>query len=205
MEFDTIESVIKDLQKGKLIIVIDDVERENEGDFLVAAELATPGHINFMTMYGRGLVCIAMEKKRLDSLGIRQMVSEKENTEPKRCKFAVSVDAKKGTTTGISAFDRAHTTRVLVDKKTKPEDLLKPGHTFPLQAHEGGLKKRQGHTEAAIELSKLAGLYPAGVICEILREDGRMARAKELFELKKRFGMKIIRIEDLIEYIWKKQ
>jgi len=196
MKLSAIKEAIEHFRKGKFLIVVDEKLRENEADLVLAAEHATPEKINFMIKHARGLVCVPMLGKRMDELDIPPMT--KINTELHHCKFAVSVDYKKGTTTGISAFDRARTIKSLIDEKTKPDDLAKPGHIFPLRYDEGGLRKRAGHTEAAIELCKLANLYPAAVICEIIGENGRMANQRELEKMAKKFGLKIIKIRDLI-------
>jgi len=203
MEFNTIEEAISDIKEGKAVVVVDDENRENEGDIVIAAEKATPELINFMIKYGRGLVCVPMEGKRLDELGINQMVTY--NTDKKGTSFTVSVDAKEGTTTGISAHDRAKTIKALIDPDTKPNDLTRPGHIFPLRAIEGSVLRRAGHTEAAVELAKMAGLYPAGVICEIMNEDGTMARVPELMRFVKEHGLKIITIKDLIKESTKRE
>ena len=198
--FDSIENAILAFKKGGFLIVVDDEDRENEGDLIIAAEFATADKINFMTKHGRGLVCVSLTQKRLKELNIPQMVSDYENTESTRCRFAVSVDAKKGTTTGISAHDRATTVKALIDSKTKQSDLARPGHVFPLKAEEGGVLKRTGHTEAAIDLARLAGLKLAGVLCEIMNDDGTMARVPELLEFKKKHNIMMITIADLIKY-----
>jgi len=181
-----------------MLIVVDDEDRENEGDFIMAAERITPEAINFMAKHGRGLICLPTTQKRLEELGLGPMVDR--NTAKMGTPFAVSVDAVRGTTTGISAFDRAHTIRVFLDPATRPSDLAKPGHVFPLAAREGGVLKRAGHTEAVVDLARLAGLYLSGVLCEIMSEDGTMARLPELRELAKKFGLKIATIADLIKY-----
>jgi len=198
-----IEEVIKDFKEGKFVIVVDDEKRENEGDFVIAAEKVTPESINFMAKYGRGLICLAITPERLDELKIEPMVQK--NTDKFQSDFAVSVDAKEGTTTGISAYDRAHTIKTIIDPETKPEDLVKPGHIFPLRAKKGGVLKRAGHTEAAVDLAKLSNLYPAGVICEIMDEDGTMARLDTLMEISEKFGIKLCSIKDLISYRIKKE
>jgi len=196
--FDPIESAIEDFRQGKILIVVDDEDRENEGDFIMAAEKVTAEKINFLAKHGRGLICVPMAGQRLDELDLHTMVAE--NTEKLRTHFTVSVDAKKNTTTGISAFDRYETVKALIDPATTPRDLARPGHIFPLRAREGGVLVRAGHTEAVVDLAKLAGLYPAGVLCEIMDEDGRMARVPRLFEMAKQFDLKIITIKDFIEY-----
>ncbi|EGD52052.1 3,4-dihydroxy-2-butanone 4-phosphate synthase [Thermoanaerobacter ethanolicus JW 200] len=200
--FDRIEDAIEDIKQGKMIIVVDNENRENEGDLVMAAEKVTGEHINFMIKYGRGLVCVPMTEKRLDDLGIYQMVEN--NTDHKETAFTVSVDYKE-CTTGISAFERALTVNKLVDDNSKPEDFTKPGHIFPLRAKDGGVLVRAGHTEAAVDLAVLAGLKPAGVICEIIKDDGNMARLPDLLEFAKKFGLRIISIEDLIEYRMKNE
>lgn len=203
IKLNTIPEALEDLKNGKVIIVVDDENRENEGDFLSAAELTTPEIINFMTIYGRGLICTPLPEKRCDELGLEAMVSR--STDPKETAFTVSIDLLgDGVSTGISASDRAKTILALMDEKTKPTDFMRPGHIFPLRAKTGGVLKRAGHTEAAIDLTKLAGLKEGGVICEIMNEDGSMARLPQLMELAKKLDLKIISIEDLIQYQLKK-
>jgi len=194
----TIQEAIDAIKDGKMIIVVDDENRENEGDFLTAARNATPETINFMVRHGRGLVCAPITKDRARELNLEPMVSH--NTTSHETNFTVSVDLLEGCTTGISASDRSRTTIALIDPKTKPEDLGRPGHIFPLIAKDGGVLRRTGHTEAAIDLSVLAGFEPAGLICEIMKEDGEMARLPELLEIAKEFDLKIISIKDLIAY-----
>jgi len=196
--FDSIESTLQDVRDGKILVVVDDEDRENEGDFVLAAEKVAPASINFMAKHGRGLVCVGMIGERLDELDLHPMVLD--NTARLGTAFTISVDAKKHTTTGISAHDRAATVRALIDPATTSEDLARPGHIFPLRAQEGGVLVRAGHTEAAVDLARLAGLYPAGVVCEIMDDDGSMARLPRLQEIAKQFGLKIISIRDLIEY-----
>ncbi|HEO64017.1 MAG TPA: bifunctional 3,4-dihydroxy-2-butanone-4-phosphate synthase/GTP cyclohydrolase II [Candidatus Omnitrophica bacterium] len=196
-KFDKIEDILKELSLGGIVIVIDDEGRENEGDFLMAADRVKPEDINFMAKYGRGLICIPMEGKRLDELELKPMHDKTEDRFSTA--WVISVDARSGITTGISAHDRAHTISVLIDSKAKPEDLIKPGHVFPLRAREGGVLVRAGHTEACVDLMKLAGLYPAGVICEIMNEDGTMARTPELLKIAQKHNLKICTIQDLIE------
>jgi 3,4-dihydroxy 2-butanone 4-phosphate synthase/GTP cyclohydrolase II len=196
--FHTIEEAIEDFQQGRTLIVVDDEDRENEGDFVVAAEFVSPEVINFMTKEGRGVVCAPITEERAKELGLEPMVDA--NTSLHETPFTVSVDYIHGTTTGVSAADRAATVRALMDPRTKPSDLARPGHIFPLRASEGGVLRRTGHTEAVIDLCKLAGVYPAGVLCEILNEDGTMARVPELQRIAKRFGMKMITVKALIEY-----
>ena len=197
-DFNTIPEIIADLKQGGMVIVIDDAERENEGDLIVSASAVTPQAINFMAKHGRGLICMPMEAQRLDELELHPMTREK--TDPFRTAWAMSVDAKAGITTGISAADRAKTIKTLIDPKTKPKDLVKPGHIFPLRAQKGGVLARAGHTEACVDLMKLSGLYPAGVICEIMNEDGTMARTAELLKFARLHGLKICTVCDLIEY-----
>ena len=197
MKFNTIQEAIEDIKNGKIVVVVDDEDRENEGDLLMAAEKATQEAINFMAKYGRGLICVPMTKERLNELDIFPMVTN--NTDPKETAFTVSVDAA-DTTTGISAGERASTILQLVDSKSSPKNFTKPGHIFPLAAKEGGVLKRAGHTEAAVDLARLAGLYPSGVICEIMNDDGSMARVPELMEYVKEHNLKIITIADLIAY-----
>lgn len=196
---DTIESAIEDIKKGKLVVVVDDEDRENEGDFITAARNAGPEVINFMSKHGRGLICVALVEDRCDELGLELMVNN--NTSLHETAFTVSVDLLgKGCTTGISAHDRAKTIQALIDPSTQPDDLGKPGHIFPLRAKKGGVLRRAGHTEAAIDLARLAGFEPAGVLVEIMNEDGTMARLPQLVEVAKKFDFKIISIKDLIEY-----
>src|SRR3954471_16544986 len=196
---DTIESAIEDIKQGKLVVVVDDEDRENEGDFITASRNVTPEVINFMSKYGRGLICIALPEERCDELGLELMVNN--NTALHETAFTVSVDLLgHGCTTGISASDRSHTVQSLIDPATKPEDLGKPGHIFPLRAKKGGVLRRAGHTEAAVDLARLAGFEPSGVLVEIMNDDGTMARLPELMEIAKKFDFKIISIKDLIEY-----
>ena len=198
MSFCSVEEAIEEIKAGRFIIVLDDENRENEGDLILAAEKATPEAINFMVRHARGLVCIPMTAERLDELELPLMTLQ--NTESMQTAFTVSVDARAATTTGISAFDRAATVRALIDPRTKKSDLMTPGHLFPLRAKEGGVLRRSGHTEACIDLARLAGLYPAGVICEIMNEDGSMARLAELEKFGERHGLKMLTIESLIRY-----
>jgi len=198
-----IEDAIKDIRKGKAVIVVDDENRENEGDFIIPAAKITPKTINFMATHGRGLICVCLTPERLEELDIPIMVND--NTAKYNTPFAVSVDALKGTTTGSSAFDRATTVKALINLKTRPPDLARPGHIFPLKAAEGGVLRRAGHTEASVDLARLAGLYPAGVLCEIMDSDGHMARLSKLRKIAQRFNLKIVSIKDLIEYRRKKE
>ena len=199
IQLNAIEEAIADIRQGKVIIVVDDENRENEGDFLAAAELITPDTINFMATHGRGLICAPLTEGRCKDLGLHKMVNH--NTDPLETAFTVSVDLRgNGVTTGISAADRAKTVLALTDMATKPHELARPGHIFPLIAKEGGVLRRTGHTEAAIDFARLAGLEPAGVIVEIMNEDGSMARLPQLLEVAKKFDIKIVSIEDLIAY-----
>ena len=198
-KLNTIESAISDIRDGKIVIVVDDKNRENEGDFLAAAELITPEIINFMATHGRGLICAPITENISKRLGLNLMVGT--NTDPQDTAFTVSIDLKgNGVTTGISVSDRAKTIKALIDKNTKPKEFSKPGHVFPLVAKNGGVLRRTGHTEAAIDLPRLAGLKPAGVIVEIMNEDGSMARVPDLVKVAKKFDLKIISIEDLVAY-----
>lgn len=195
----TIKEAIDDIREGKIIIVVDDIDRENEGDFLAAAEKVTPEMINFMATHGRGLICAPITEARCKELKLEMMVGN--NTDPMETAFTISVDLKgKGVTTGISAADRAKTIRALIDEETRPFDLSRPGHIFPLKAKEGGVLRRTGHTEAAIDFARLAGFQPAGVIVEIMNEDGTMARLPQLMEVAQKFDLKIVSIEDLVAY-----
>jgi 3,4-dihydroxy 2-butanone 4-phosphate synthase/GTP cyclohydrolase II len=198
-KLNTISEAIQDIKDGKVIIVVDDENRENEGDFLAAAEKATPEMINFMATHGRGLICAPLTETLCKELDLGMMVNN--NTDPMETAFTVSVDLRgKGVTTGISASDRALTIQALIDKNTKPLDLARPGHIFPLKAKQGGVLRRTGHTEAAIDFARLAGLKPAGVIVEIMNEDGTMARLPQLLKVAKKFDLKIVSIEDLVAY-----
>jgi 3,4-dihydroxy 2-butanone 4-phosphate synthase/GTP cyclohydrolase II len=198
MALATIKEAIEDIRDGRFVIVVDDEDRENEGDFVMAAEKVTADSINYMAVHGRGLICVPMTGERLDELKIPMMVER--NTAVLGTAFTVAVEAREGTTTGISAGDRAKTVQVLVDPATKPEDLLMPGHMFPLRAKEGGVLARAGQTEATVDLARLAGLYPAGVCCEIMNEDGTMARMPELEVISEKLGVKIVSVADLIAY-----
>ncbi|OGR87357.1 MAG: bifunctional 3,4-dihydroxy-2-butanone 4-phosphate synthase/GTP cyclohydrolase II [Elusimicrobia bacterium RIFCSPHIGHO2_02_FULL_57_9] len=202
-KFDSIPDAIKDISKGKMIIVVDDPDRENEGDMVIAARACTEKAINFMAQHARGLICVPMEARRLDELKLRAMVDSADTSGPgpgRDTAFSISVDAKRGTTTGISASDRAATVKALLDPKTRPEDLIRPGHVFPLRSKRGGVLVRAGHTEAAVDLARLAGLAPAGVICEILNPNGSMARTPELLRFSRRHSLRVITIKDLIAY-----
>jgi 3,4-dihydroxy 2-butanone 4-phosphate synthase / GTP cyclohydrolase II len=198
MTLSTIPEAIQELKSGKFLIIVDNEDRENEGDLAIAAEKVTPEAINFMARYGRGLICLPLTGQRLDELGIPMMVNK--NTSRFTTAFTVSVEAKHKVSTGISAADRSQTVRTVIDAETKPADLVYPGHMFPLRARDGGVLVRAGHTEAIIDLARLAGLYPAGVICEILNDDGSMARLPQLTAMAEKFGIKIISVTDLIAY-----
>jgi len=196
--FASIDDAIRDVAAGRFVIVVDDEDRENEGDLTLAAEKVTPAAINFMARYGRGLICMPMTEERLEELAVPLMV--KDNTSPYNTAFCVSVEARRNVSTGISAADRAHTVKVAIDPRTRPGDLTRPGHMFPLRAQKGGVLKRAGQTEAAVDLARLAGLYPAGVICEIMNDDGTMARLPDLMEFSRRHAVRMITVADLIAY-----
>ena len=196
--FATIEEAIEDIRQGKFVVVVDDEDRENEGDLTIAAQFATPEAVNFMVTHARGLVCLCLTEERCDELGLRQMTEQNET--PFGTAFTVSVEAREGVTTGISAHDRAHTIQVAVDPTSKPADLVQPGHVFPLRARRGGVLQRTGQTEAAVDLARLAGLNPAGVVCEIMRDDGSMARVPDLVPYCARHGLKMVTVADLVEY-----
>ncbi len=199
IRLNTISEAVEAIKKGEMVLVVDDEDRENEGDFITASELITPEKINFMAIHGRGLICVALTEKRCDELELNMMVGQ--NTSFHETQFTVSVDAiKPGITTGISASDRAETIRVLVDKATRPEDLGRPGHIFPLKAKTRGVLRRAGHTEAAVDLAKLAGLYPSGVLVEVMNDDGTMARLPQLCKIAEKFNLNIISIKDLIAF-----
>lgn len=199
IKLNSIKEAIDDIHAGKVIIVVDDIDRENEGDFVAAAEKVTPEMINFMATHGRGLICAPITEERCKDLKLEMMVGK--NTDPMETAFTISVDLRgNGVTTGISAADRAKTIKALIDTETKPADLNRPGHIFPLKAKEGGVLRRTGHTEAAIDFARLAGFEPAGVIVEIMNEDGTMARLPQLIEVAERFDLKVVSIEDLIAY-----
>ncbi len=196
--FDPVESGIDAIADGRMVIVTDDEDRENEGDLVMAAAKATPETVNMMILHARGLICVPTASHQLKRLGINQMVSE--NRDPHRTDFSISVDAAEGITTGISAYDRCRTIRLLADPESRPDDLVQPGHVFPLRARPGGVLERAGHTEASVDLASLAGLNPTGVICEILNEDGSVARLPQLVAFKEKFGLPMISIASLIEY-----
>ncbi|MCS7013021.1 MAG: bifunctional 3,4-dihydroxy-2-butanone-4-phosphate synthase/GTP cyclohydrolase II [Chloroherpetonaceae bacterium] len=202
--FDTIEDALEDIRRGKLVIVVDDEDRENEGDFITAAENVTPEMVNFITKEARGLLCVAITTARAQELQLEPMV--RHNTSTHETNFTVSVDAKlAGVTTGISAFDRATTIRHLADPSARPNDFARPGHIFPLRAMDGGVLRRVGHTEAAVDLARLAGFRPVGILCEILKDDGTMARVPDLVKLRDRLGLKLITIKDLVAYRMQKE
>lgn len=198
LECDSIEDALAAIANGEMVIVVDDEDRENEGDLIMAADAVTPAAINFMATLGRGLICVAMTTKRLEDLVLPQMVPE--NTEYLSTGFAISCDLKHGTTTGISTTDRAKTIRALADESRVAADFNRPGHVFPLRAHPRGVLGRQGHTEAAVDLARLAGHYPAGVLCEIAQPDGEMARMPELWRFARQHGLKLVSIADLVAW-----
>ena len=196
--FNSIDEAIDDFKAGKMLIVVDDEDRENEGDFILASQMITPEKINFLTKHGRGMICVPITSKRAKELDLDLMVQE--NTALHKTPFTITVDARKGTTTGISAYDRAATIHSIIDPRTGPDDLVRPGHIFPLIAKDGGVLRRAGHTEAAVDLTRLSGLMPSGVLCEIMNDDGTMARVPELRKLAQKFDIKMISIQDLIAY-----
>lgn len=196
-KFNTIEEIIEDMRQGKMVVMVDDEDRENEGDLIMAAQMATPEAVNFMATHGKGLICLPILGERLDELDLPAMVTN--NTDPHGTAFTISVDHK-DTTTGISAHERSATITAILDPATKPDELRRPGHIFPLRAKEGGVLRRAGHTEAAVDLARLSGMYPAGVICEIMKEDGTMARVPELVEFCRKHNLKMATIADLILY-----
>ena len=196
--FHSIPEILEEIRQGRMVIVVDDDDRENEGDLVMAARFAAPEHINFMAKHGRGIICVPMEGKALDALSLHPMVSPSED--PMKTAWTISVDARRGVTTGISAHDRAHTIKALINPATAPSDLSRPGHVFPLRAKEGGVLRRAGHTEAAVDLARLAGLAAAGIICEIMKEDGTMARIEDLTAFARQHKLKLCTIASLIEY-----
>ncbi|MGH2539431.1 MAG: bifunctional 3,4-dihydroxy-2-butanone-4-phosphate synthase/GTP cyclohydrolase II [Actinomycetota bacterium] len=196
--FSTVPEAIEEIRRGRMVLVVDDADRENEGDFIMAAESCTPESVNFMVTHGRGIVCLPCAAWRLDELGIPQMVTE--TTDGHEAAFTVSIDFRHGTTTGTSAHDRAITAKAVTDTGVTPRDFQKPGHVFPLRAKDGGVLRRAGHTEAAVDLATMAGMFPAGVICEVMNEDGTMARMPELMRVAREHGLKLISIADLIEH-----
>jgi len=201
--FNTIPEILDDLKKGKMVVVVDDEDRENEGDLVIAASFIRPQDINFMAKFGRGLICVPMEEERLKQLRLEAMLNQAPqlpHQDPFSTAWMISVDAASGITTGISAYDRARTIEILINPQTKPEDLIRPGHVFPLRARRGGVLVRSGHTEATVDMTRLAGLYPAGAICEIMNEDGTMSRLPQLIEFSQAHNLKICSIASLIEY-----
>src|SRR2546421_3301225 len=197
-QFDAIDDVLSDIAKGRMVVVTDDADRENEGDLVIAAEKVTPEAVNFMATHGRGLICVPISNERAEQLGLQRMVIQ--NREKHRADVAVSVDAARGVTTGISAYDRATTILAIANPKSSPDDLSQPGDVFPLRAKDGGVLRRAGHTEAAVDVARMAGLEPAGVLCEILHDDGTMARLPELMEFRKKHGLRICTIQSLIAH-----
>lgn len=198
IKINTVDEAIADIRKGKMVILVDDEDRENEGDLCIAAEKITPEAVNFMAKHGRGLICLSLTPERVEELNLSMMTDQ--NTSSFGTAFTVSIEAKKGVTTGISAADRATTILVALNPDTKPEDLAKPGHVFPLRARPGGVLQRAGQTEGSVDLARLAGLYPAGVICEIMNDDGTMARMPQLIKIAKKHGLKIVAVKDIIKY-----
>src|SRR6201990_1907989 len=196
--FATIEEAIEDIREGRMVVVVDDPDRENEGGLVVAAQFATPEAINFMATHGRGLICLCLTEERCDELGLQPMTDRNET--PFGTAFTVSIEARDGIATGISAHDRSRTVQVAIDPSKGADDLVRPGHIFPLRARDGGVLQRGGQTEAAVDLARLAGLIPAGVVCEIMNEDGTMARVGDLIPYCERHGLKLITVADLIEY-----
>jgi 3,4-dihydroxy 2-butanone 4-phosphate synthase/GTP cyclohydrolase II len=203
MKFNTIEEAIEDIRKGKIVILVDDEDRENEGDLTMAAEAVTPEAINFMATHGRGLICLSLTSERVEHLQLPMMTTD--NTSSFGTAFTISIEAKRGVTTGISAADRATTIKTAIDPKSGPEDLARPGHVFPLRARPGGVLQRTGQTEGSVDLARLAGLYPAGVICEIMNDDGTMSRVPQLMQFAKKFDLRIVTVKDLIAYRVKKE
>jgi len=201
--FATVEAALEEIRAGRMVVVVDDEDRENEGDLTLAAEKVTPEAINFMARHGRGLICLALTEERLDHLRIGPMTSE--NTSPYGTAFCESIEAREGVTTGISAYDRARTIQVAIDPKSRPADLVRPGHTFPLRARKGGVLVRAGQTEASVDLARLAGLIPAGIICEIMNDDGTMARVPDLIAFCRQHGLKMVTVAELIRYRMKNE
>lgn len=199
----SVESALEQLRNGRMVILVDDEDRENEGDLVLAAEFATPEAVNFMALHARGLICLTLESSRVDALGLAMMAPR--NRSPRQTAFTVSIEAREGVTTGISAADRAHTIRVAVDPKTRPEDLISPGHVFPLRAQDGGVLVRAGHTEGSVDLVRLSSLHPSAVICEIMNEDGTMARRVDLERFAAKHGLPIVSIKDVIAYRMEKE
>lgn len=200
MTLNSMTEIIDDLRNGKMVILIDDEDRENEGDLILAADFVTPDAINFMATQARGLICLSLEPQQIDRLGLPLMVGDERNHSPNKTAFTVSIEASHGVSTGISASDRAHTIRVASHPKARPQDIIMPGHIFPIRAQQGGVLKRAGHTEASVDLARLAGLTPAAVICEVMKNDGTMARLPDLIEFAQKYQLKIGTIEELIRY-----
>src|SRR2546423_1664410 len=196
--FATVEEAIEDIRQGRFVVVVDAADRENEGDLTIAAQFATPEAINFMATHGRGLICLCLTEERCDELGLRPMTERNET--PYGTAFTVSIEARAGISTGISAHDRSRTIQVAIDRTKGPNDLVRPGHVFPLRARDGGVLQRGGQTEAAVDLARLAGLIPAGVVCEVMNEDGTMARVRDLIPYCEQHGLKMVTVADLIEY-----
>ncbi len=200
MKMHSIQEIIDDIRNGKMVILMDDEDRENEGDIILAADFVTPDAINFMATEARGLICLSLEAQQIDRLGLPLMVGDERNHSPNKTAFTVSIEAADGVSTGISASDRSHTIRVASNPRSRPQDIIMPGHVFPIRAQQGGVLKRAGHTEASVDLARLAGLNPAAVICEVMKQDGTMARCPDLIEFAKKYDLKIGTIEDLIRY-----
>lgn len=200
MKMNSIQEIVDDIRNGKMVILIDDEDRENEGDLILAADFVTPDAINFMASQAKGLICLSLEPQQIDRLGLPLMVGDEKNHSPNKTAFTVSIEAADGVSTGISASDRAHTIRVASHPKARPQDVIMPGHVFPIRAQQGGVLKRAGHTEASVDLARLAGLTPAAVICEVMKADGTMARLPDLVEFAKTHQLKIGTIEELIRY-----
>lgn len=200
MKMNSIQEIVDDIRNGKMVILIDDEDRENEGDLILAADFVTPDAINFMASQAKGLICLSLEPQQIDRLGLPLMVGDEKNHSPNKTAFTVSIESADGVSTGISASDRAHTIRVASHPKARPQDVIMPGHVFPIRAQQGGVLKRAGHTEASVDLARLAGLTPAAVICEVMKADGTMARLPDLVEFAKTYQLKIGTIEELIRY-----
>lgn len=200
-QFHSIQEILADFKNGRMVILVDDEDRENEGDIILAADFVTADAINFMTKYARGLICLALHPDQVDRLHLPQMVSDDKNSSPNKTAFTVSIEAAEGVTTGISAQDRAHTVKVASNPRSGPRDIQMPGHMFPIRANKNGVLSRNGHTEAGVDLAKLSGLNPAAVICEVMNDDGTMARVPDLFQFYFKYGIKIGTIKDLVDFI----
>lgn len=200
LQFHSIQEILTDFKNGRMVILIDDEDRENEGDIIVAADFITPEAINFMATYARGLICLALHPDQVDRLQLPQMVSDEKNSSPNKTAFTVSVEAAQGVTTGISAHDRAHTVKVASNPNSGPKDIQMPGHMFPIRANQDGVLSRNGHTEAGVDLARLCNLNPAAVICEVINDDGTMARVPDLFKFANKFGLKMGTIKDLVNF-----